>query len=151
MCTMSHAQGERKWKVQLVKAYLPFSRNSILQRLICSPGGSSVRRARNGPQAEVRFEGRETILQVGIWRFILRSTIQTEVQAIRKPFEQFRDNRKSIPQHFKSSIRKNDYKKSRLISFLKLTTVQRSDLTVVFYAVPFSGSMQDDARRVNSL
>ena len=45
------------------------------------------------------------------------------------------------------AVRKIDYKKSRLISFLELTSFQRSNLTAVLYAVPFSGSVQDDTRR----
>ena len=46
---------------------------------------------------------------------------------------------------FLNQYKENDYKKSRLILFLELTSVQRSDLTAVLFAVSFSGSMQDDA------
>ena len=40
------------------------------------------------------------------WRFVLRRAIQQEVRVKRKPFKRFHDNRKSIPQRFKTSIRK---------------------------------------------
>ena len=85
------------------------------------------------------------------WSFVLRSAIQKEVHVKRKPFKRFHDNQKSIPQSFKISRRKTDYKKSRLISFLGLTRVQKSDLTAVLFAVPFSSSMQDDVHNCQSI
>ena len=78
------------------------------------------------------------------WRFVLRSAIQQEVRVKRKPFKHFRHNRKSIPRRSLTSIRKNDNKKSRLISFLALNSVQRSNLTAALFTVPFAGSMQED-------
>ena len=78
----------------------------------------------------LRNEGRH-------WRFVIKSAIQKEVRLKRKPFKRFRDNRRLIPRHFKSSIRINDYKMSRLISFLELTSAQRNNLTAVLFDVPF--------------
>ena len=85
----------------------------------------------------LRNEGRH-------WHFVLRSPIEKELRVKREPFKRFRDHRKSIPRRFKTSIRKNHYKKSRLISFLELTSVRRSDLTAALFTVPFSGSLQYD-------
>ena len=74
---------------------------------------------------------------------------KNEVRVKRKQFKRFHDNRKSILRRFLTSIRNNDYKTSRLISFLEFTSVQGRYLTAVLVAVPFSGSMQDDARCFN--
>ena len=57
-------------------------------------------------------------MEVGLWSFISRRATQMKVRVKRKPFKRFHDNRKSIPQHFQNSLRKNDYKVQVDIIFL---------------------------------